>query len=392
MLNLKEIENWILSKKGVITASSTKVYRESYFGNNIIAPNSEPTPDKTDKRGYAPVELWIMSAVEADNPIRMPGEGITKISIAGSEVPLTSLKETANRIIFGQYADLWPLTKVLDIGGQPVQTSFGNKEIPPIPAHVHGGAIIEGKVLKPGKSEAYFFPPTNIPPYNKEISAKTRIGLKQGITKENVKKGLMEFGKSDSMFTLLNEFDIKPMTGWTVPEGVLHAPGPYLTFEIQLPQDDYNLASWRLGERLDESERTQRYKKLVLRGLDNEDVLIESILDWPQTCDQNLKQKYFHNAVVIESGNWGRRLQIFFDQFYGEGWEVLPGQTLNIPAKDTPQAGIVWSGKGEINGNFVSQPGQNEFLCVPKAPVAVTNQHNSTLYIYTVEPIRRLRQ
>lgn len=391
MLKAEEIERWILTKRGVITVSSTPVFRESYFGNNIIAPNSEPTLDKIDKRGYVPVELWIMSTVEADNPVRLPGEGITNISIATAKVPLTYLRETAGRLIFGRYADSWPLTKILDIGGQPVQTSFGTKEVPPIPVHVHGGSIIEGKVHKPGKSEAYFFPPTNIPPYNKEISAKTRIGLKQGITKKNIKKNLQEFGKSDSMFALLNEFSIKPMTGWTVPEGVLHAPGPYITFEIQLPQDDYNLASWRLGERLNEPEKLQRYKELVLRGLDNEDALIESVLDWPLTSDQNFKQKYFHEALMIESGSWGKRLQIFFDQFYGEGWEVLPEQILTIPAKDTPQAGIIWSGAGEINGNSVSQSDQNEFLCIPQTPITVTNRNSSTLYIYTVEPIRKIR-
>ena len=39
-----------------------------------------------------------------------------------------------------------------------------------------------------GKTEAYFFPPLDVPPYNLELdSVKTRLGLKQGTTKEQVR-------------------------------------------------------------------------------------------------------------------------------------------------------------------------------------------------------------
>ncbi len=388
MLSAKEIKRLILKKKGIITASSARVFRQSYFGNDIIAPNSDPTPDKTDWRGYAPVELWIMSIVEADNQVRMPGEGITKVLIDSEKIPLTQIKDLLGEFVFGSYINHWPLTKILDIGGRTTRTSFGTKEIPPIPAHVHGGKISKGKVLKPGKSEAYFFPPTNLEPYNKKISAKTRIGLKPKVKKEDIRKKLKEFGKNDLMYTLLNEFKIRPMTGWTVPQGIIHAPGPYLTFEIQLPQDDYNLASWRLGERLEEQERNRRYGELVLRGLKNEGVFVELLLDWPANTDKDFEKKYFREPKVIESGSWGRRLQIFFDQFYGEGWELFPGQTKTLPVKNVPVAGVVWSGQAAINDSRLEQGGQNEFLAIPDTKITVTNPGILPLFIYTVEPIK----
>lgn len=388
MLTYEDIQQWIREKNGILTTKSALVHRESYFGNDVIAKNSSAAPGIADHRGYVPVEQWIMSTVEADNPIRKAGEGITVIPIHGIMVPLTDLRDIGSQLIFGDYAPRWPLAKILDIGGKPVTTSFGTTETPPIPVHVHGGAIRDGIVHKPGKSEAYFFPPTDIPPHHTTTSAITRIGLKPGVTKEHIKEKLPAFGIDDSMYTLLNEFPITPMTGWTVPEGVLHAPGPHVTFEIQLPQDDYNMASWRLGERLDTKEQSQKYQEHVLRGLPDEYTLVASVLDWPVTSDQDLHKKYFHEPQVIASGPWGRRLRIFFDRFYGEGWEVLPEHTMELAAKAVPQAGIAWSGSGKINGNPISQSGTNEFLCIPNTPIVVSNPGPHTLYIYTVEPIR----
>jgi hypothetical protein len=386
MLTFKKISKWIEKCRGVLTTRSVVVYRGSYFGNNIIASNG--TLNDADDRGFVPVELWIMSTVEADNPIQKKGEGLTTITIEGEKHSLLSLKEIAPSVVFGDYANEWPLTKILDIGGQKIKTSFNTEEIPPIPVHVHGGLIRDGKAQKPGKTEAYFFPSTSVSPYNKIFSAVTRIGLKEGITKDDIKTHLKEFGKNDSMFTLLNMFEIQPMTGWTVPDGVLHAPGPYITFEIQRPQDDYNLASWRLGERLTENELNEKYQELVLRGLKDEESYIEEVLDWSLTVDKSLKDKYFHLIRIIESGSWGRRYQIFFNPFYGEGWEVMPNQILKIKAKEKPQAGIVWSGKGEINGNVISQNDQNEFLSVPNNDLIIKNLDSIPLIIYTVEPIK----
>ena len=55
----------------------------------------------------------------------------------------------------------WPLIKVLDIGGDEVETSFGTVEAPPIPPHIHAGCTAAGKGnLKCGKAEAQYFPPT----------------------------------------------------------------------------------------------------------------------------------------------------------------------------------------------------------------------------------------
>ena len=58
----------------------------------------------------------------------------------------TELIEKCEKLILGNYSKTWPLTKILDIGGEKVKTSFGSFEIPPIPCHVHAGDVINGKL------------------------------------------------------------------------------------------------------------------------------------------------------------------------------------------------------------------------------------------------------
>ena len=36
---------------------------------------------------------------------------------------------------------------------------------------------------------------------------------------------LQQFGKSDDMYTLLNEYEVKPWESWTIQQKVIHAPG-----------------------------------------------------------------------------------------------------------------------------------------------------------------------
>jgi len=69
---------------------------------------------------------------------------------------------------------------------------------------------------------------------------------------------------------------------------------------------------------------------------------------------------------------------------------VLPGQRMVRPAGPEPFAGIVWSGKGTINGNplDVASDTAKEFLVVPNTQVEVANSGDVNIYIFTVFPLR----
>lgn len=65
-------------------------------------------------------------------------------------------------------------------------------EVPPIPCHVHAGEVEcvngERRCVGHGKTEAYFFPPLDVPPYDLQLDGvKTRLGLRSDVTKDQVR-------------------------------------------------------------------------------------------------------------------------------------------------------------------------------------------------------------
>ena len=41
-------------------------------------------------------------------------------------------------------------------------------------------------------------------------------------------KCLKQFGKSDDLYKLLEEYPIRPWESWTIEEKIIHAPGGYV--------------------------------------------------------------------------------------------------------------------------------------------------------------------
>jgi len=275
-----------------------------------------------------------------------------------------------------------------------IKPDFGNKvaeeEVPPIPAHIHSGQIINGKVIGPGKKEAYFMPPLDIAPYNTDLGRViTRLGLKNTTSKEEFINRLKYFGENDSMYELLNTFEVKPYDGWTILAGIIHAPGPWLTFEIQRPQDDFNFCCWKFGEKINnEIQRKKCKDNYQLRGLKDEEDFTSQLLQWDLTTDPKFKEKFYRPAKIIDQGDWGRKLQIFFDGFYGEGFEISPHKTYKRKSDSRPFGGIIWSGSGKLNGNPVDVKNQEakEFLVVPNTELEIV-AGAEPLLIYVVFPL-----
>ena len=173
-----------------------------------------------------------MSKTTAANPVCKDGEGVTRVLLEnGAIVGLDALAALAPTELFGEYVDRWPLTKVqpspvflwqfvnlshcfivfalvqiLDIGGKAVRPSFApdEPEVPPIPCHVHNGVVIDGKMVGPGKVEAYFFPPLDVPPYNMKLSGVfSRLGVRPDVSRDKVLAAMEEFGATDTLYSLL---------------------------------------------------------------------------------------------------------------------------------------------------------------------------------------------
>ena len=391
---LTDIRTTLARQEGIIFARSAIVHRQMYSGQDILAPNSTFSPDKMDERGYLPVEWWIVSLVKAENSIVKENEGLTTL-LCQKEILLSDAIKVAEKELFGSYLKRWPLTKVLDIGGEKVVPDFGTGrgelEIPPIPCHVHAGCIKDGKCQGQGKDEAYFFPPLNIEPYNRMMPpVKTRIGIKPDIQKDTVISSLAEYGRNDAMYGLMQVHDVHPWESWMVPAKLVHAPGPWVTFEIQRPQDDFNLLAWRMGSKVNSENLPAHKESLQLRGLKDEKNLFEQTIHWEMNIDSTLREKLSQKCQVLEEGIWGRKLQIFYHLFYGEGLVVSPRQSIMLEASEKPRAGICWSGQGRINKLELLCTGltQREFLVTPYTSLLVENSSSdSELIIFLVLPI-----
>ena len=384
--------------RGAVFARPALVGRNMYTGRDILAPNSRIAPGIADARGCVPVEWWIMSTTPAAGDVASPGEGITRLKLPdGEEVALDEAAARAGALLFGPYRERWPLTKVLDIGGEPVVPDFGpfggaaaQAEVPPIPVHVHAGEVVQGHIRPPGKLESYFFLPPDVPPYGRQLGrVVSRLGLRPGADIEAVRRALAEFGRSDAMYALGAVYEVRPYEGWLVPPGTLHAPGPWPTMEVQLPQDDFNFLAWRMGERPDDAERERLRRQMMLRGLPDEEALLREAVDWEVSRAPDFARRFHRRAQELESGAWGRRLQIFFEPFYGEGLEIRPGRRYVRRADPRPWAGIVWSGEGLLNGTPIAargSGGEAEWLVVPGHDVELVSTGDHPLLIYTVFP------
>ena len=393
----KSILETIQKQNGVIFASPAFVGRGIYAGRGIIADNADFVLPKMDSRGYLPVEWWIMSKTVAKNAIPLENEGLTSLLINGQSFPLPQALEVAEKELMGDYCNVWPLTKVLDIGGPArvpcysIQGGEAEPEIPPIPCHVHAGEVVNGMCVGHGKTEAYFFPPTDVPPYNLTLEqVKTRLGFKPKTTQEQVLQALKTFGRCDDMYSLLNVYEIHPWESWSIEEKIVHAPGPWPTFEIQRPQDDYNLLAWQLGQQVSNDELTPVKRDHQLKGLADEESLFSNTIDFPSNIDPNFKQRWWRKCEILSEGVWGRHLRLFYHIFYGEGFVIRPGQSFTRQPDPRPYAGIIWTGDGIINGLplQVGDKDQKEFLVTPNASVEFTNTSSQyDMMVFTVFPM-----
>ena len=152
---------------------------------------------------------------------------------------------------------------------------------------------------------------------------------------------LERFGLDDSMYGLLNRFEAKDHQSWTIQPGIVHAPGPRLTLEMQRAQDDSMLLAWRMGERWDDPHHAHHHptdaaaiggrrdgsddggngdkqdtagappgsrEELVRRemlkgGLADEKALLDATVDWPANVDPGFGARWCWDREPIDSSS-----------------------------------------------------------------------------------------
>ncbi len=333
---------------GFVFLGATIVGRGMYSGRGVVAPNSG-LPGETDDRGYLPVERWLASVVVALNDKPKQDEGLTRVLLQDGS--FACLLRDVQEQLLGRFVSFWPLIKLLDIGG-PMVNAFGKLETPPIPCHVHSGACENGRLCGGGKLEAYFFPPLAVA---LEEGIVCRLGVKPGTTKEQVVAAVDRFGQGDDMYALCNCFPVKAGEGWTIRPGVVHSPAPWPTLELQLPQDDFNMLAYKLGQTIQEDAEREAWKKTVaLKGLRDARDLVEQAVDLTLSSAPDFEARFKRREKLLTEGAWGLEHQIFFDEFFAKSFSVVAGQRVTV-RETRPCCVFVWRGEGTANGKRVER-------------------------------------
>jgi hypothetical protein len=249
---------------------------------------------------------------------------------------------------------------------------FDNEE--PLPHHIHHTDKMAANVGRTGKPEAYYFPKQlnnhgGYFPY-------TFFGLNPGTTKDDVKKCLSNWEKSDNGILFLSRaYKLRPGTGWDVPPGILHAPGSLLTYEPQRASDVFAMFQNIVWEAYTPKELLQ--KDIPGNKKDDLDYYIE-LLDWQLNIDPEF---YEHRYMAprpakpleaMRADGYEEYDIVYKSEFFSaKELTILPGRSALIK-DDGPYGAILLQGHGTFGALDVDSPAMIRFGQMTHDEVFVT--------------------
>ena len=313
-------------------------------------------------------ERWFASTTKADNgPLTSLNEGLSYIHVDDkSKVLLKDALEVAGAEILG--ADI-----VKKYGGWMMYSKFFDNE-EPLPHHIHHTDKMAANVGRTGKPEAYYFPKQlnnhgGYFPY-------TFFGLNPGTTKDQVKKCLANWEKSDNGILFLSRaYKLRPGTGWDVPPGILHAPGSLLTYEPQRASDVFSMFQNIVWEAYTPRELLEKDIPPNKRG--DLDYYIE-LLDWQLNIDPEFyEHRYMAPRPVkpleaMRADGFEEYDIVYKSEFFSaKELTILPGRSALIK-DDGPYGAILLQGHGSFGALDVDSPEMNRFGQMTHDEVFVT--------------------
>jgi len=302
-------------------------------------------------------ERWLASTTEADNRIKVPGEGLSFIALAGeTRLTLKDAVAAAPDLVMGKdYAATHPrgldrLAKLFDYEYR-------------IPYHLHQMKKHAELVGRNPKEEAYYFP--DGVPLGKE--PETYFGLHPSIVEQKRYDTLLPYLQDWNSDLILREskaYKIVPGDGWHVPAGILHAPGSALTVELQEDSDVFAMFQAKVAGRIVDKELLFKDVRPEDRARLGERALLEMI-DWEANGDPYFYENHHTPPVNIRRSPDGEEEWIFYNtrKFCGKRLVVRPGRAMT-----TRDAGVyslfVWRGRGSFDGHDVQAGagGKDELL------------------------------
>lgn len=297
-------------------------------------------------------ERWLSSTVRADNgPLTGSHEGISMVVGAGDVLlPFDAFVEHLGAAVVGER--LWTAH-----GGWPMYSKFFDNQNA-LPLHVHQRDEHAALVGKPGKPEAYYFPPQ----MNDHLGEQgiSFFGLHPETTPEEFKERLARYGRGgDNRITDLSRgFRIRLGTGWDIPGGVLHAPASICTYEPQAACDVFCMCeSW--------SNHREVPEELLWKDVPEDrrgdlDFIVE-LLDWEANVDPHFLTQRFMEPVetqrsVAAAGDHQERWIVYRSpSFSAKELTVAPGGSVVVEEQDAHGC-IAVQGRGRIGEHAMEAP------------------------------------
>ena len=335
---LESVVDRLLDESGGMLRLRPNYVRRYYRdGGRLLARMQGNTPAVNEFGPWTP-ERWIASTVTAVNPEPIPGEGLSFLDIAQSNVSLRDALSVRGSRILGEamaarYAPDFPLlSKVFD-PYDPIVFHFHSRDqdVQKFPQHFAPN--------KNGKEEAYYF--LRAP---KGRMAYTHVGLRPGVTKEELSRAIARRG--DDLLDLSPAFAQAWEEGFHVPAGIPHRPGTALTLELQQPSDVYTHLDWYSGGERLSPEQTHP-------GFASMDEALEFV-DWEASEDPHILEKYRLVPQPVadrQQRGHGEEMWIFPPSITQKfsGTRVRVTGTFEM-LEQKPYAMLIWEGQGELNG------------------------------------------
>ncbi len=303
-------------------------------------------------------ERWLGSTTRADNRIGPPDEGLSYVSVGGTErITLKDAVDLAPEGIMGAdyaatHVGLGRLAKIFDYRGR-------------LPFHLHQRQEHAALVGRRSKDEAYYFPP------GQDMGAhpETFLGVHPSIVEDQEYDVLLPYlvdWNSDLILRHSIAYLQVVDEGFHVPSGVLHAPGSALTIELQEDSDVFAM----LQAVVDGIEISKDLLWKDVRPEDRERLGERSILeliDWEENGDPYFYENHHLSPRLIEESRTegGEEHWIYYNttKFSGKKLVVHPGRSYMTRDRGAYNL-LIWSGSGRYGGAEVQggDPARDELL------------------------------
>ena len=318
-------------------------------------------------------ERWLASTTKADNRIGPPDEGLSYLAVDGPDrITLKEAVRSHPEAIMGldyaaSHAGLDRLAKIFDYEAR-------------LPFHLHQRQEHASLVGRRSKDEAYYFPPG----VDMGGHSESFLGLHPSLTEERNHELLLPYledWNSDRILRHSAGYLQVPGEGFSIPSGVLHAPGSALTIELQEDSDVFAMLQALNAGRIIPKELLWKDVRDEDRERYGERFILE-LIDWEENGDPYFYEHHHLSPQPISGSSdpGGEEHWVYYGttKFSGTRLVVRPGASYVTSDRGVHNV-LIWSGSGTYGGIGVQggDPDRDELLVTHDRAVAGVEVRNT---------------